>query len=145
MPPTPEQELGQLLAGVSRLHRTMADRSLDAIGLFRGQSMLLMVLSRHDGVTHSEAAEKLGISAAAVSKVVKRMERGGYVERRADPTDERLSRVYLREPGRALIARIDAAFAKLDSEMLAGFDGADRERLRDLLQRMRTNLSQFQP
>ncbi len=141
----PEQELGRLLVCLSRLHRTMADRSVDAIGLFRGQSMLLMVLSRHDGITHSEAAERLGISPAATTKVIKRMERGGYVDRRADPTDERVSRVHLTESGWALIARIDAAFAKLDTAMLAGFGSSDREQLREFLERMRSNLSSFQP
>jgi DNA-binding MarR family transcriptional regulator len=48
-----------------------------------------------DGVTHSQIAETLEISPAAATKVIKRMEQVHYVQRRADPADERVSRVYL--------------------------------------------------
>ena len=37
-----------------------------------------------------------------MEKMIQRMERSGFVERRSDPEDERLSRVYLTERGRAL-------------------------------------------
>jgi hypothetical protein len=30
---------------------------MERIGLYRGQAILLMILSRHDGITHSEIAE----------------------------------------------------------------------------------------
>lgn len=140
-----EQELGKLLVGLCRMHHTRADQSVERLGLFRGQAYLLMVLARHDGLTHSEIAERLEISAAAATKVIKRMERGDYVERRSDPADERLSRVYLKDSGRAVMARIHAAFGRMDAAMLAGFDDRERECLQDYLARMHSNLTDYQP
>jgi DNA-binding MarR family transcriptional regulator len=145
MTPIVRQDLGRLLVSVCRLHHTRADQSMDRISLFRGQAVLLMILSRHDGMSHSQIAEALEISPAATTKVIKRMEQAGYLQRQGDPTDERVSRVYLCDAGRELIADIDRAFARLDEAMFAGLPESDLERCRDLLMHMQANLQQFQP
>jgi len=139
------EELGHLLGSICRLHHTRADQSMERIGLFRGQAILLMILSRHDGITHSEIAEKLGISPAAATKVIKRMEGAGYVLRQADPTDARVSRVCLQDRGRALIAEIERAFGELDRTMFEGLLESDLVRFRELLTQMAGNLQRFQP
>jgi DNA-binding MarR family transcriptional regulator len=139
------EDLGRLLVSVCRLHHTKADQSMDQIGLYRGQALLLMTLSQQDGMTHSEIAEKLGISPAAATKVIKRMEQAQYLQRRADPADERISRVYLLDKGRALIDEINAAFAKLDRTTFGGLPQPELERLLNLLKRMQANLQGFQP
>ncbi|MBN1966648.1 MAG: MarR family transcriptional regulator [Anaerolineae bacterium] len=145
MAPIAYQDLGRLLVSVCRLHHTRADQSMEKIGLYRGQARLLMTLAAQDGMTHSEVAERLQISAPAATKVIQRMEEAEYVQRRADPADERVSRVYLREKGRALTDQINAAFGTLDRTMFAGQPDVDLERLRDLLTRMHANLQGFQP
>jgi DNA-binding MarR family transcriptional regulator len=145
MPSTAHEELGHLMGSVCRLHHTRADQSMERIGLYRGQAILLMILSRQDGITHSELAEKLRISPAAATKVIKRMEGAGYLQRQADPSDERVSRVYLQEQGRALIAEIERSFGKLDRAMFEGVPEAELVRFRDLLSRMAGNLQRYQP
>jgi DNA-binding MarR family transcriptional regulator len=102
---------------------------MERIGLYRGQAILLMILSRHDGITHSEIAEKLRISPAAATKVIKRMEQAGYLQRQADPADERVSRIYLQDPGRALIAEIESVFGKLGRAMFEGVPERDLEQV----------------
>jgi len=139
------EELGHLLGSICRLHHTRADQSMERIGLFRGQAILLMILSRHDGITHSEIAEKLRISPAAATKVIKRMESAGYLQRQADPADRRVSRIYLQERGRGLIAEIESAFGKLDRAMFEGVPEPELVRFRELLTQMAGNLQRFQP
>jgi DNA-binding MarR family transcriptional regulator len=145
MSPIAYQELGRLLVSVCRLHHTRADQSMDKIGLHRGQARLLMTLSEQDGLSHSEIAEKLEISAPAATKVIKRLEEEHYVQRRVDPTDERVSRVYLQAQGHALIAEIHRTFGRLDRAMLDGLPEPDLQRFRDLLTRMQANLLRFEP
>ena len=117
---------------------------MDRLGLYRGQAILLMILSQEDGMTHSAIAAKLEISPAAATKVIKRMEQAGNLQRQADPDDERVSRVYLLDAGRALIAEIDSAFGVLDRVMFDGLSEPDTERFRDLLTQMQANLQRFQ-
>ena len=145
MSPIAYQELGRLLVSVCRLHHTRADQSMDKIGLYRGQARLLMTLSEQDGLSHSEIAEKLEISAPAATKVIQRMEEAHYVQRQADPADERISRVYLQAQGHALIAEIRRTFGQLDQTMFDGLTDLDLERFRDLLTQMQANLLRFEP
>ena len=145
MSPIAYQELGRLLVSVCRLHHTRADQSMDKIGLYRGQARLLMTLSEQDGLSHSEIAEKLEISAPAATKVIQRMEEAHYVQRQADPADERISRVYLQAQGHALIAEIRRTFGQLDQTMFDGLTELDLERFRDLLTQMQANLLRFEP
>ena len=145
MDPNTYRDLGHLLVSVCRLHHTRADQSMDRMGLYRGQAFLLMTLSKQDGMTHSEIAERLEISPAATTKVIKRMEHAAYVQRMADPVDERVSRVYLQDKGRALIAEIRGAFGRLDQALFSGLDEPELAQLSDLLTRMQANLQDFQP
>jgi DNA-binding MarR family transcriptional regulator len=133
------------MSEVCRLHHTRADQATEHIGLYRGQAFLLLFLSRHEGITHSEIAEKLRVSPAAATKVIKRMEQAGCQQRQADPADERVSRVYLQDQGRALIAEIERAFGNLDRKMFEGLSERDLVRFRDLLTQMAANLQRFQP
>jgi DNA-binding MarR family transcriptional regulator len=141
---TLRQELGQLFVAVARLHRTRADQIMGGIGLFSGQAFLLNILAGEDGITHTEVSKRLQISPAATTKVIKRMEEGGYLSREADPSDDRVSRVFLSDKGRAAYGEIDAAFRRLDEATYDGFTEADLRRFRDFLARMWDNLSREQ-
>lgn len=125
---------------IGRLHSRRADQMMDQIGLYRGQGMLLKYLSRFDGLTHSEIAEKLEISPAAVTKVIKRLEEQNYLKRQPDPTDERISRVFIQPDGLKTIEKINQIFLQLDHETFLGFSEEELEQLRGFLNRIQENL-----
>jgi DNA-binding MarR family transcriptional regulator len=132
--------LGRLFANLCRLQATRADQIMDQIGLYRGQGILLVILAEQDGLTHSEIAEKLRISPSAATKVIKRLEKLSYLQRQPDPADERLSRVYLKDGGWAVIDQIHAAFGMIDRVMVEGITPEEQGQLRDLLGRVQANL-----
>ena len=135
-----KEQLGKRLFHIARLHATRADQYMDKIGLYRGQGMLLKYISRHDGLTHSEIAEKLAISPAAVTKVIKRLEEQNYLQRRPDPTDERVSRVFILQDGLQVAEEIDRIFMELDKNTFHGFTGEELQQLQDFFIRMHNNL-----
>lgn len=132
--------IGRLLANVCRLQATRVDQLMDQIGLYRGQAVLLHILAEQDGLTHSEVADKLCISPSAGTKVLKRLEELNYLQRRRDPADDRIWRVYLNDEGRAVIDQIHAAFHQIHSIMLDGFTSEEQVQLRSLLERIQANL-----
>src|SRR5690242_925587 len=67
---------------------------------------LLASLHRHDGRTLAALSRDLLVTAGNVTGLVDRAERDGVVERRPDPTDRRLQRVFLTPRGRALIEEL---------------------------------------
>ena len=135
-----KEKIGHLLMHVCRERGKTADQFMTHSKIFRGQGMMLMFLSKHEGMTHSEIAEKLDISPAAATKVIKRLEEEGYIQRQSDEKDERLSRVFMQEAGRAVISGIQSSFKKLDEQTFQNFDEDDLNRLEDYLRHILTNL-----
>jgi DNA-binding MarR family transcriptional regulator len=135
-----DQSLGRLFVNVCRLHHTKADQCMEQFGLYRGQAILLMILSEKDGMTHSDIADRLKISPAAATRVIKRLEALNYLQRQPDLNDERISRVYLQEKGRILIDEIHRSFRNLERVMFNDFSTEDEDIFRDLLMRIQSNL-----
>ena len=125
---------------VCRERGKTADQFMTQSKIFRGQGMMLMFISEHEGMTHSEIAERLNISPAAATKVIKRLEEEGYVQRQSDEKDERLSRVFLQDAGRAVISGIQSSFTRLDEQTFQNFGEEDLDRLENYLRHILTNL-----
>jgi DNA-binding MarR family transcriptional regulator len=141
MPLSDEPEsLDHLLAQVSKLHHSRAHELLEAIGLYRGQPPVLRALWEREGLTHGELAERTRVTPATMTRMIQRMERAGFVVRRSDAGDERISRVYLTEAGRAVQAEVQQVLRRLEAETFAGFSDEERALLRGYLLRLRGNL-----
>ena len=77
---------------------------------------------------------------ATISKVLQRMEHAGFVERRADPEDQRVSRVYLTPAGHAICENVQKTLDALDEETFANFSLEERVLLRRFFAQIRENL-----
>lgn len=129
-----------LLAQVCHLHRSRAHQLLEALGLYRGQPPVLFALWEQEGLTHTELAERLQNTPSTISKMLRRMERAGFVVRRPDAVDQRVSRVYLTEAGRAIREDVQAVFRTTEAETFDGLTPEERSLLRRFLLQLRDNL-----
>jgi DNA-binding MarR family transcriptional regulator len=102
---------------------------------------LLANLEREDGQTLAKLSRRMLVTAGNLTGLVDRAERDGVVERRADPSDRRLSRVYLTPKGRELITSLMPTHSSHISELLGGLDSGDRRELRRLLGKLRDSLA----
>lgn len=132
--------VGFRIAQVGMRHRILAQRLLSQIGVHPGQEFLLEQLWRHDGLAQTEIAARAGVEAPTISRMVQRLERAGFVERRPDAVDGRIQRVWLTEAGRAARPKVHRAWDELETTALAGLDHADCETLSGLLDHVRCNL-----
>lgn len=144
MPPgvagNPKREVDFLLSRVCRRHHTRAHQLLEEIGLYRGQPPLLHVLLEQPGLTQAEIAAHMQTAPATVTKSLQRLEKAGFVARRADAADQRVLRVYLTEAGEAVTGAMDTVLTELAEETLAGFEPEEIAQLHGLLTRLRANL-----
>lgn len=101
---------------------------------------LLANLAREDGQTLAALSRRMLVTAGNLTGLVDRAERDGVVERRADPRDRRLSRVYLTARGRELVRGLLPAHAAHIAELLGGLDAGDRRELRRILGKLRQSL-----
>src|SRR5688572_20591540 len=101
---------------------------------------LLASLFREDGQTLAGISRALLVTAGNVTGLVDRAERDGVVERRPDPADRRVVRVWLTAEGRALIRKLLPLHHAQVHELLRGLPAQDRKDLRRLLGGLRDHL-----
>lgn len=138
-----EESLDRVLGRVCRLHRGVMHSVWDELGLYRGQPFLLAVLWDQEGITHSELARRMHVSPATVTNMIKRMEKSGFVERRPDAEDQRVSHVYLTDAGRAIRERVDRQWQEIEARVFGSFSQDERATLRALLERVQNELVQL--
>lgn len=134
--------LDHLFAQVSRLHHNRLHMLLGEFGVYQGQPPILFMLWDKDGRSQKEIVERLKVKPATVTVMLKRMEKAGWLERRTDSIDLRVSRVYLTEKGRNIQSQVERAIQQLEEEFLTGFTQEERILLRRFLLHMKENLLQ---
>jgi DNA-binding MarR family transcriptional regulator len=128
------------LANICHLHRTRIHQLFETLGLYQGQPRLLRELWAQEGPTQTQLASRLKISAATVTKMLQRMERAGFIQRKPDTEDQRVMRVYLTDVGRAVQNDVEDVFKTLEAETFANLTIEERLLLRRLFLQMRDNL-----
>jgi DNA-binding MarR family transcriptional regulator len=140
---TPDAEsLDRVFSQICRLKHARVHTLYEALGLYRGQPRVLHALWDREGLTHTELSRRLRVQPATITKMLQRMEKTGFVERRHDPDDQRVSRVYLTAAGRAIREDVQRVWHRLEDEAFAGFAEEERELLRGFFGRIRDNLTQ---
>jgi len=136
-----QETVGFVLAQVGRLHRNRVGGALAALDLHVGQEMTLLRLWAEEGQSLSELAGCADLDLSTMSKAITRMERAGLVERRSDPEDERVWRVFLTDRGRALQGPVVHAWDEVERHAMAGLTMEERILLRRLLLQVQRNLT----
>jgi len=119
-----------------RLHKQQMMRALATRGIHPGQAFCLRVLADRDGITQRDLADTLHLARPTVTKMVQALERSGAVERRPDPDDQRLTRVYLTGGGRELAAEMHGIAAGYINATIGTLAEDDRRELARLLEEL---------
>ncbi len=133
-------DLSPALTQAARSMRTVMTRSLTASGLYAGQDGVILALAASDGLPAGTLAQKLGVKAPTMTRTIGRMEAQGFVERRPDADDARLTKVYLTEAGRNSVSEIESSAASCDELATRGFSEKDIRSLVRLLKTIEHNL-----
>jgi DNA-binding MarR family transcriptional regulator len=135
---------GFLVNELGRLYSQQFDRKArERLGLSQAQCRLLFTLASHEEdepLSQAELAEKVGVSAMAVTTMCDRLAAGGWIERRPSPEDRRVNRLHIQPKARKALERAMAIGDELTDRVFAGFTAAERKQLTALLGRAREGL-----
>jgi MarR family transcriptional regulator, transcriptional regulator for hemolysin len=134
--------LGFLVHDVSRLRRTIIDKTLKPMGITRSQWWVLSNLARHDNLEmkQTELANILDIGKVALGGLLDRLEASGYIERRADAVDRRAKRVVMTPLGKQVLRKMTARGKKLNDTMSCDLTNEEIALAEDILSRMKSRL-----
>lgn len=136
----PTRNLGFLVHEVARLMRRRFDQRVRSLGLTQAQWRTLVHLSRCEGMNQAALAEILEIQPITLTRLLDKLQQSGWIERRQDPEDRRMFRLYLTAQAQPLLGELEAAGAEIRAEATAGMSAAARRELVDLLCAVKSNL-----
>jgi DNA-binding MarR family transcriptional regulator len=139
-----DENIGTMLAQVSRLLRRSFDERARGIGVTRPQWQVISLLSFHGGINQGGLAELLEVEPITLGRMIDRLQDAQMVERRPDPSDRRAWRLFLTEKGQKLLDELRPFAHETYEIALEGVGEEDRAALMAILGRMRGNLSRRQ-
>lgn len=134
--------MGFLVHDVSRLRRTIFDKTLKPLGVTRSQWWVLANLSRHfgEGMMQTELAQVLDVGKVTLGGLIDRLEASGYVARQPVPNDRRAKRVVLTSKGTKLLAQCQRLGEVVNREIMEGIDPKEVVRAEAVLHQMKQRL-----
>ena len=138
--PDDDGYIGYMLSDVARLIRTVFDRRVRDIGLTRAQWLVLTRLYRRPGASQTELADMLEIDRASAGRMIDRMEKNGWVERRPDAADRRINRLHLTSVARKVHSDMWAIAEATVDDALSPLSAKERAQYTELTAKVKGQL-----
>ena len=137
-----DENPGALINKLGRAMGVALDRRLRAYDVTIAQWKILAQLWQQEGRSQVELQEALSLEAATVTGLLQRMTAQGLIQRRADPTDKRVQRVFLTERSRALEQVLTPLLDEVTAQAWKGFTADEQDFLMRLLKRSLRNFEE---
>jgi len=138
---TEKTSFGYLVTDLTRLMRKQFDRRAIRFDLTRAQWRALKRVHHGEGITQNELAEFLEMEPIAVGRVIDRLQKAGFIERRADPRDRRVWRLHLLPKAHAVVDDMEQIASELLRQAQRGVSVAEMKSMMSVLARMKDNLN----
>ena len=139
-----EKETAKKFRRVNRMMMHMIDRKVSKTQVYRGQHQVLMHIAHHPDASQAETAGQMEISPSALAVTLKKLEKGGYIVRSTDMSDDRKKHIGLTEAGSAIVAESHRMFQEIEKQMFYGISGKELEMLGGLISRIEKNLQNME-
>jgi DNA-binding MarR family transcriptional regulator len=100
-----------------------------------------VLAEQESAISATRLVELLGLGRTAMTSVVDRLERNGWVDRRPSPVDRRTADLVLTDTGQELVENIRPVLQSLAEQYFAGFRPRELDRLTADLNRLRGGLA----
>ena len=129
----------------TRLYNAVTERLKAAAGIGAGHFELLRYVRDHPDARVADLASAFAIGVGTTSKIVDRMEKEGWLERRPNPANRRSSLLALTPAGESLLTRAEPAWRAALQELLgAALTAGELTALSRALGVLRSRLEQGQ-
>jgi len=112
----------------TRLYNAVAERVRAEAGIGAGHFELLRYVRDHPDARVADLASAFAIGVGTTSKIVDRLEKEGWVERRPNPANRRSSLLALTPAGQSVVSLAEPAWQAAIQEILGGAVTSDELR-----------------
>ena len=130
----------RLMVCNARMHKKLFDFRLKDIGIHRSAFAILHKIALSGGVPSQKAlAENLGITPAAVTSMLKKLEKCGYIERKC-AEDNRYNLVMVTHRGEEILIQTKNTFFEADHLLFDGFSDSEIESYIKCQEKLKSNI-----
>lgn len=138
-PAPPRGNIAPRIGMIARMEKRAFNKAVAEEGLFSGQHRIIMILKKDGSSTIGKIAQETGTTPATVSVSIKRMEKAGYVAKRASKEDARKIEIYLTKKGEKAPEHIRLKMEAEEEMLTQGFNDDEKLILSDMLDRIIDN------
>jgi MarR family transcriptional regulator, multiple antibiotic resistance protein MarR len=109
-----------LVRAETRLYNAVAERVKAKAGVGAGRFELLRYVRDHPDARVADLASAFAIGVGTTSKIVDRLEKQGWMERRPNPANRRSSLLALTPAGESVVSRAEPVWQTAIQEILGG-------------------------
>jgi|GEM_PF-281157 len=135
--------LGTLIHDVAHLLRLDIDRRVAPHNLTRIKWLALGVIKKNPGLTQSELASELELGAAAVGRLIDRLEERNFIVRSPALDDRRAYTLDLTPAANSLVLSLDATAQELKDDLLHSLSDQEVSSLNRGLNKLKSNLQRL--
>ena len=129
-----------IMIQTDRMHKHLLDSKVSKIGLHRTQHRVLMHIARKDKLLSQKSiAEHMGLTPAAITGVLKRLESDGYIKRIVG-SDNRYNEVVITDLGKKIVEDSYRLFSEVDASLFDGFTESELDGYISCLQKIQSNI-----
>ena len=125
---------------IAREHRKTVEKKVCSLGIHPSQHHFLMHIAKNGSCTQNSIAEAMEISAATVAVSLKKLEKGGYIEKQISRSDGRSNVIGLTKKGEDVVEKSKTMFEEVDQAMFASITEQEQEQLHNYMERIINNL-----
>ena len=128
-----------------RMHKHLLDTTASSISIHRTHHRILIYIAHNNPLSSQKAlADHIGVSPAAITGALKKLEADGYVKR-VQGSDNRFNKVEITEAGRALLESTKALFISVDTSLFEGFTDDELDGYVKVLEKIQSNIRKRLP
>ena len=125
---------------IAREHRKTVEKRICSLGIHPSQHHFLMYIAKNGACTQNSIAEAMEVSAATVAVSLKKLEKGGYIEKQISQSDSRSNLIALTDKGVDVVEQSKEMFEQVDRGMFASITEEEQQQFHNFMERVISNL-----
>ena len=129
-----------MMIKMNHMHKHLIDNIVCDIGIHRTHHIILMHLARKGRfLSQKQLSEHLGITQAAVTQALKKLEADGYIKRELG-SDNRYNEITITNRGIEVVEYTKTMFSAVDRSLFDGFSNEELESYVGFLEKIQKNI-----
>ena len=124
------------------IHEAMQQKQLD---LTKEQMIVLKKLHDRDGLPQGELAFLTLRNKSSLTRLLVKMEKKGYINRKQDLDDKRINHVFLTKTGKEVFKKTRPIIKNIIETMEKGISASEKKQMIELLKKIQFNFTSKQP